>query len=675
VDARDTSTLLAEVGARTRDLFALLRSARELGKDAIAAIEQTAAEVEQRLTRSEHAILVVGESKDRCSLLDAILGERVLLSAQREAKRTTTLRSRPVLDYEAKLRGGIVERFRQSVPEREEAFAKAIARAARDRAAAEEEAQALSVELNAAQRRATTILIERKTYGDRLLALWAWLVAWFRGAFPAAMGSAALPAAPTLEARARVAAEKIAKASAHEATLEADRARYAVERRNSFFAALRALTDDLSRGGEVIELTIDVPSLDLPAGIVLVSAPELRVYDGIDGCLFVTDGARETRERFSAPLDVLGATASRSVAPGAPASDVWGAIEGLRLSAPLLAGERAVSLARRCIGSAVGEASRAEEVCQSRIAALERQRLADPADFRARSMARMEKAIDDGARDVLRAAADRVGPRVEAIKAEWRDALFACADRRAIEACVQSIRDLAPARIGILVEETNELVLSEVQRASDTMQSWLLEEIHARYQLARRSSAGDGSTPVIADGAAELVVLDGAPLEDAMDAFEHGRVGYGLGGAAAGAVLGTLVVPVIGTAIGAFLGVFAGLLKGIESLREDCVAKVEACVDESAQQILQQLAARHASLAAALRASLEEALEAAMQRFERSIARLMELETKTLAAENAKVARLAALRASLEAHEARFGALAVEARAQLGPPERAEHGR
>ncbi len=201
----------------------------------------------------------------------------------------------------------------------------------------------------------------------------------------------------------------------------------------------------------------------------------------------------------------------------------------------------------------------------------------------------------------------------------------------------------------------NDFVVGEMQRSSVTMQLWVLEEIHARYQVARRLSAGEGPAPVIADAASgEFATLDGAPFADAMAAFEHHRVGYGLGGAAAGAVLGTLIAPVIGTAIGAFVGVFAGLLKGVDSLKRDCAATIEACVDESWQQIRAQLESRRESLAGALRASLEEALDVAMQRFARSIANLMELETKTLAAERAKLARLGTLRASLEAYEAHF---------------------
>jgi hypothetical protein len=252
---------------------------------------------------------------------------------------------------------------------------------------------------------------------------------------------------------------------------------------------------------------------------------------------------------------------------------------------------------------------------------------------------------------------------MDALEGEWRAAVFACADRQSVEAWVQSIRDSVPARVGALADELNEFVVAETQRTSDTAQLWLLEEIHARYQVARRASDGGGPAPVITEvPPGPLDALDGARFDDAMSAFEHGRVRIGIGGAAAGAVLGTLVAPVIGTAIGAFLGVFAGLLKGVDSLKQECAATIHACTEDAARQIRAQLESRHASLASALRASLEEALDAALQRFARSIARLMELETKTLAAEQAKLSRLAALRASLEEHEARLAALTEQAR-------------
>ncbi len=457
VDPSDASSLLADLRTRTRELFTLLRSAGELGKDATGAFEKAAREIEERLAREEHRVLILGEAAHRRAFVDALLGEPVLAAVQREAKATMCLRWRAVADYEAKLRGGIVERFQESVPEREEAFAKAIARAERDWVAAEEEARVLAAEIEAEERSAKTILIETTTFAERLLALWARFVAWLfgsfsRGALPIASSGARAGSSsgtssgappeepPSLRARAHEAADRAAKATARQATLEGERALYAVERRKSFFAALRALTDDLSRGGEVTELTIDVPSSDLPSGITLVSASELRAYDDVEGCLFVTDGAPGTRDRFAAPLATFAPIATRSVAPGARGSDVRRAIGEIAQMAPLAAGQRAVSLARSTIGSAFEDGARAEAVCHARIAALEGQRLTDPAEFRARSMARMEKAIDDGAGEVLRAALARQSPRNDALKAEWQEALLACADRAAVEACVLSIR-------------------------------------------------------------------------------------------------------------------------------------------------------------------------------------------------------------------------------------------
>ena len=578
------------------------------------------------------------------------------------------LRSRAAMDYEARLRSGGIERFHESVPERHEAFAKAIARAERARVLAEDEARTTAAELGP---RGGSVVARpfQKESARALLAAWKWLVAWLYVLFSRAATPAALPERPSaLETRARDAALQLPKATAHRATLEAERDRYIVERRRSFFAAIRGFADDLSRGGELLELTIDVPSTDIPSGIVLVSAPEIPSYDGIDGCIVVTADAHTARTRFAGALDALGATVTRTLSPRASPADVRRALEEIKRAAALALGERAVSLARRFIGSAVDGSSRAEAQCHARIVALESQRLTDPDEFRARSMERMDAAIADGVRQVLRGALERLSPRPERLKAEWRAALLACADRRAVEACVQSLREGAPPRINALVDELNDFVVQEMQRVSDTMQLWLLEELHARYQLARRQSMGDAPAPVITDAASgEFAALDCGPLADAMGAFEQSRVRYGLGGAAAGAVLGTLIAPVIGTAIGAFLGVFAGLFRNVESLKQDCVAGIEACVDESAQQLRAQLESRQANLAGALRASLEESLDTAMQRFAQSIARLMELERETLAVEREKLARLAELHASLEHQEARFAALAEQARASRPP--------
>jgi hypothetical protein len=675
VDASKTSTVLSELKAQTRDLLALLRSRRDLGSNAAATLEKTVRDLEARLAPSERAIVVVGESADRHALLDAIFGEPVLARVKRETQALLSIRSGATFGYEAKLLSGAMERFQESVPEREEAFGKALVRARRERDEAAGEVRLLEREIEAEQRSARTLTRVERTLAFRLRLTWLLVVAWISGVFRRRVAPPPPPAleeetAPTSEARALAVTERIAKVKAREATLEAERARYLAERHKSFFAALRTLADDLSRGGELAELAIEVPSNALPPGVVMVSRPAGAGLGACDGCLLVGRDERTVRARCAETLRPLGTIATRLIEPNASSGEVRRVIEQLRSEAPFIAAQRAVAVARVCIGGAIEEGGRAENVCQERIAALESQRLTDPVEFRARSMARMGKAIDDGATEVLRAAIDRVPPRVERIKAEWRDVLLACTDRKAIESCMQTIQREAPARIGALVDETNEMVVAETQRASDTMQLWLLEEIHARYEVARRTSIGDGPAPVIADAdSGEVFALASAPFEGALAAFEKRRVGLGLGGAAAGAVLGTLVVPVIGTAIGAFLGVFAGLFEGVESLRRDCAAKIEACVDESARQIRAQLEGRKESLAGALRGSLEDALDAAMDRFAQAIARLMEVEQKAFEVEKTKLARLAELRTALETHEARFAAIAAKAHDLVLPPD------
>jgi hypothetical protein len=186
----------------------------------------------------------------------------------------------------------------------------------------------------------------------------------------------------------------------------------------------------------------------------------------------------------------------------------------------------------------------------------------------------------------------------------------------------------------------------------------VLEELHSRYEVARRLSMADPA-PVISDTMAEdLASLKKAPLAGAMDKFESQRVGIGLGGAAVGAAVGTLIVPGIGTAIGAFVGVFAGFLKGVDSLKKDCLGKLEGVLDGAEAEVKVQIESRAAKFADAIRVSIEDAFDGAMQRFEQSIARLMGIEKKALDAEKAKLARLAELQSTLTGHEQRFAELA-----------------
>jgi phage-related tail protein len=157
--------------------------------------------------------------------------------------------------------------------------------------------------------------------------------------------------------------------------------------------------------------------------------------------------------------------------------------------------------------------------------------------------------------------------------------------------------------------------------------------------------------------AIDVAPLGRAPLQSALDRFERGRVGIGLGGAAAGAAVGTLIVPGIGTAIGAFLGVFAGFLKGLDSLKSECVTRLDSCLEDVERSVSAQIVGREASFAEAIRASLDEAFDRAVERLEESIARLMALERRVLDAERKRRDDLAKLRALLDEHASRFASL------------------
>jgi hypothetical protein len=253
---------------------------------------------------------------------------------------------------------------------------------------------------------------------------------------------------------------------------------------------------------------------------------------------------------------------------------------------------------------------------------------------------------------VTSVAMQQLGPPFAELGAEWKAAIAACADRKAVEACLRSIQEGASARVAAIAERTSEFVLVELQRASDKLQVWLLEELHAQYEVARRASVVDGAPPVVSEVAAdEMLAFDTELLGKAVTAFESRRVGYGLGGAAAGAVLGTLIAPVIGTAIGAFLGVFAGFLKGTDSLKHDCVVKLESCLLDAEKQLQAQVELREPSFASALHDSMDSALDNAARRFERALGRLIDVEQRALAAEREKLARLEELRAALDAEE------------------------
>jgi hypothetical protein len=73
---------------------------------------------------------------------------------------------------------------------------------------------------------------------------------------------------------------------------------------------------------------------------------------------------------------------------------------------------------------------------------------------------------------------------------------------------------------------------------------------------------------------------------------------------------------------------------------------------------LAQLETRQPSLLTGIRASLEESLDSSLQRFDRSVTRMIDNERKTLVAATRKVDRITEIRQAIEANETRFAELA-----------------
>jgi hypothetical protein len=675
--------LVDEVKRRTREALALLRAAADLGASAAEEVESVARDFELRMARDEFIAVVVGSGPGRRALFDAVLDERVFGDAKRQPSGLMTrVRRANSFDYAAHLRNGIVIRFREVAQGDVKDRSMVIAQIERDSAVAAHDARQASAALaqRVRDKRALPLhsIALAPTPGlssNAFVRAWRWLVAlivaWLRRA-----GRVSLVRATTAEVKAREpsvhravveaslrdAQARLDSANTRLAGLEFDRRRDQADRRDQFFAELRSFADGTARGNDVIELFVELPSEHLPTGLTLVDAPQIESGDATlvpeaDGCLFVTDGSTGTRDRFRRAFERMLPVVPHAIPLDLTGDQLHRWMNLIRSEAPVVAGRRIVRIVRERVKSAAESAVEVEAACRERIASLESQLSMDPSEFRVRAIGRMRGPIEGDATEVVRAARACAADAVEHVKAEWRGLVDVCADRKAVEGCVRRINEGAPSRLATVVEGTNSFVLDALQRCSDRTQRWLLQEICEHYDVALRTSIGDGGAPVIAE--VSEPPLAAPPLAGAMDAFESKRVGFGLGGAAAGAVIGTFIAPVLGTAIGAFVGVFAGFFKGLDALKTECIRRLEACLDEVAQELQKELGAREHDLATALGEAFRESLDAVLARYERPIADLIEVERSTLQTERSKAASLAKLHVELIDCQAALDALGV----------------
>jgi hypothetical protein len=130
---------LASVGRQGDELSATVEAAlvtlRKLSLHAaffetaaLATVERTVIEVERRLARQELRVIVVGERQSgKSTLLDAIVGNRLLGGARGRSSLITAIRCRESPRYLARFASGETEDFSERVPDRSPEFVEAAA--------------------------------------------------------------------------------------------------------------------------------------------------------------------------------------------------------------------------------------------------------------------------------------------------------------------------------------------------------------------------------------------------------------------------------------------------------------------------------------------------------------------------------------------------------------------
>jgi hypothetical protein len=111
--------LIATVLTVQSTLRGLLAHEALFGKGALAGVQETLEEVESRLARQELQVVVVGERHSgKSTLLDAIVGDRLLGGARGQSSVVTLLRRRALPSYRARLASGALDDFARRVPDR-----------------------------------------------------------------------------------------------------------------------------------------------------------------------------------------------------------------------------------------------------------------------------------------------------------------------------------------------------------------------------------------------------------------------------------------------------------------------------------------------------------------------------------------------------------------------------
>ena len=668
-------------------------------------------------------VAFVGPQAARIRVVDALVGAALLEATAGSSKtslRITFVKRASAFDFVTHSRDGRrVLRFSQRVPDRSDLFDRRLEQARGDRAKAAGELEEQKGRLTEAREkervaRATaerspgaeepedTTLIHAQSFRPAApppwWAVWLWIARLFAMLFR--RGSAALPAGPqgddgrarrdarkqerrrleeALRQEARTAKDRVAalereitpdavnRAERTIERLDAERTRYAQERRDEFLEHLSRVGDD------VAELVIEYPAAHLPEGMRVLDVPTpdaeasrrialTAVLREAHGFVVVEDPSRPMPPAVVSFIEDLGRGSPRlfKLPDATEGAAIGERLRSVRADGTRLVARSAAMRLRACLPALKVARDEAEASHRKRLATLEGQRLPDPAEFRARQVERVKATIEQGVDEALKSADALLRRDLGALRARWTETVGACKSRKALVSLAADLDGSIASGIAQTLEGTTARIDEELRQVTQSIEMLALDELRANYPLARR--LGSELLPPLAvdwSQAQQAVGVAPAPLGAATTAFEKKRVTIGLGGAAVGAAIGTAILPGVGSAIGAVVGVFVGFLPSSDALRKDCLARVASCVGDAESRALVVLAARRADLTRVLHETIDAGLAGAFERHEEAIARIQEVERRAIATERETLAALDEARTTLTRNEVRLERIGV----------------
>lgn len=325
---------------------------------------------------------------------------------------------------------------------------------------------------------------------------------------------------------------------------------------------------------------------------------------------------------------------------------------------------RAATGLRYCVQQ-IGEAqSKAEKEYTARIDRLEQQRLPDPKEFQARQLARLEDALRAHGDQIAQAAQRQMADGVDAIQAQWENAIRACSSKDEVNATVKMLGERGQTAIAQVMSDVQQSVALWSSESIRELETPLFEELRSRYRIVQEMT-GTGMAVRLGEVGGAAAAAHAANLQTgvagAVESFENQQLAFGAGGAIAGAVIGTMVFPGLGTAIGAALGALAALFKTLDDLKRDCIGQVRKSLRDAKSNLSSQMASVGPDVKRVMREVLSNGLADAVTRFQSWITQIMQAERKQIEQERQKLRHLVQMRDKLVQHDQSLAALQREA--------------